>query len=86
MSNWSANRTEPLKNFLAITETRYKVPGDEVYASSPAAYVKLAALPAPNNPAPIIDALMRGDSWLIDSEPHSPSELLLHGSLDYIEC
>ena len=53
-----------LKNFLAITETRYKAPGDEVYASSPAAYLKLAALPAPNNPAPVIDALMRGDFWL----------------------
>ena len=73
MSNWSANRTEPLKNLLAITETRYKAPGDEVYASSPAAYVKLAALPAPNNPAPVIDALMRGDSWLTSGEVLVPT-------------
>ena len=73
MSNWSANRTGPLKNFLAITETRYKAPGDEVYASSPAAYVKLATLPAPNNPAPVIDALMRGDSWLTSGEVLVPT-------------
>jgi hypothetical protein len=68
MSNWTADKPGPPKYLVAITETRYKAPGDDVYAASPVNYVKLDKVPAPDNPAPVVEALMRGDSFVTSGE------------------
>lgn len=73
MTNWMADQSTPLKYLIAITETRYKVPGDEVYSSSPVNYVKLARLPNPRDVSPVIDALKRGDSFITSGEVLVPS-------------
>lgn len=62
MSNWAADRPGPLKQAIAITETRYQEPGDDVYASAPVTYVKIDR--TPDNPAPVIEALKKGDSFI----------------------
>jgi len=42
MSNWLANQSVPPKYLFSISEVRYQSPGDDIYASSPISYVKLA--------------------------------------------
>jgi hypothetical protein len=73
MSNWIAGETTPLKYLIAITETRYKVPGDEIYASSPVNYVKLDRSPKAGDVSPVIEALKRGDSFVTSGEVLVPS-------------
>jgi len=73
MSNWIAGETTQLKYLIAITETRYKVPGDEIYASSPVNYVKLDRSPKPGDVSPVIQALKRGDSFVTSGEVLVPS-------------
>jgi len=73
MSNWVADRPIPPKYLLSISEVRYQAPGDDIYASAPVSYVKLAALPGPQNPAPVIQALMRGDYFVTSGEVLIPS-------------
>lgn len=68
MSNWMADQTIPPKYLLAITETRYKAPGDEVYAASPVNYVKLDRLPQSKDMRGVIQALMRGDYFVTSGE------------------
>jgi hypothetical protein len=68
MSNWMADQPVPLKRLLAITETRYKAPGDEVYAASPVNYVKLETLPNSIDMSAVIQALMRGDYFVTSGE------------------
>ena len=68
MSNWVADQPIPPKYLLSISEVRYQQPGDDIYASSPVAYVKLDTLPPPTDPSPVIKALMRGDSWVTSGE------------------
>jgi hypothetical protein len=73
MSNWSADWAGPPKYLIAITETRFKAPGDDVYAASPVNYVKLDRLPAFDNVQPVVDALMRGESFVTSGEVLVPS-------------
>jgi hypothetical protein len=68
MSNWTADRPGPPKYLIAITETRFKAPGDEVYASSPVNYVKLDRVPPPDRTGEVVQALMRGDSFVTSGE------------------
>ncbi len=68
MSNWQADLPIPPKYLLAITETRFKAPGDEVYAASPVNYVKLASVPSYKDVSPVVKALMRGDYFLTSGE------------------
>jgi hypothetical protein len=68
MSNWSADWPGPPKYLIAITETRYKAPGDDVYSASPVNYVKLDRLPGPGDVSPVVAALMRGESFVTSGE------------------
>jgi hypothetical protein len=68
MNNWVADKPIPPKYILSISEVRHQQPGDEIYASSPVTYVKLARLPAPDDTSPVIQALMRGDSFVTSGE------------------
>src|SRR5262245_42877056 len=49
MNNWVADKPEPPKYILSISEVRHQQPGDEIYASSPVTYVKLDAVPKPDD-------------------------------------
>ena len=73
MNNWVADRPIPPKYFLSISEVRHQQPGDEIYSSSPVTYVKLDALPRTEDHSPIIQALMRGDSFVTSGEVLIPS-------------
>jgi hypothetical protein len=73
MNNWVADKPVPPKYILSISEVRHQQPGDEIYSSSPVTYVKLAALPRPEDPSPVVQALMRGDSFVTSGEVLIPS-------------
>jgi hypothetical protein len=73
MNNWVANLPIPPKYILSISEVRHQQPGDDIYASSPVTYVKLAALPQSQDHSPIIQALMRGESFVTSGEVLIPS-------------
>ena len=73
MSNWTADRPGPSKYVLSISEVRYQAPGDDIYASAPVSYVKLARLPSPQDVSPVIAALMRGDYFVTSGEVLIPS-------------
>ncbi len=68
MSNWQADRPTPPKYLLAITETRYKAPGDDVYAASPVNYIQLDALPTSTDMSAVIGVLRRGDYFVTSGE------------------
>jgi hypothetical protein len=73
MNNWIARTALDPKALLAITETYRKGPGDDVYANGPVSYLRLDALPAPGDYAPIIDVLRRGDYFVTSGEVLVPS-------------
>lgn len=66
MSNWMAARGQPMKYAISISEVRHQQPGDDIYASAPVTYVKLAEQPM--SPAPVVEALKRGDSFVTTGE------------------
>ena len=68
ISNWVADRDEPLKYATSISEVRWQSPGDDIYASAPVTYLHLGKLPPPEDPSPVIDALMAGDSYITTGE------------------
>jgi hypothetical protein len=68
MSNWVADLPIPPKYILSISEARYQSPGDDIYASSPVSYIKLAAAPDSDNIGRVIDVLMRGDYFVTSGE------------------
>jgi hypothetical protein len=68
MSNWLASAATPPKYLLSISEARYQAPGDDIYASSPVSYVKLASLPAAPDLSPVIRALRGGDYFVTTGE------------------
>ena len=68
MNNWVADKPGPPKYVQAITETYENKPGDDIYSSGPVNYVKLAALPGPNDWTPVIDAMKRGDYFWTSGE------------------
>ena len=68
MSNWVADRPEPLKYAISISEVRHQQPGDDLYAGSPVTYVHLQSFPPATDPSPVIDALMKGDMFITTGE------------------
>jgi hypothetical protein len=68
MSNWQADLHTPPKYVTAITETRYKAPGDEVYAASPVNYIRLDAVPSYRDVSPVVKAMMKGDYFVTSGE------------------
>jgi hypothetical protein len=73
MNNWIADSPIPPKQILAISEVRYMQPGDDIYSSAPVQYVKLDRLPGGDDTSPLIQALMRGDSFVSSGEVLIPS-------------
>lgn len=68
MNNWIANSDLQLKYLLAITETYFKAPGDDIYANGPVSYLKLSSLPTGSDYSAIIDVLKRGDYFVSSGE------------------
>lgn len=73
MSNWLVDTAAPLKQLISISEVRHQQPGDDIYASSPVSYVKLAALPPADDVTPIVDALMQGSYFVTSGEVLIPN-------------
>ncbi|MDH3272535.1 MAG: hypothetical protein OEN56_14455 [Gemmatimonadota bacterium] len=73
MNNWISGTDLQLKYLLAITETYFKSPGDDVYANGPVSYLRMDALPEPGDYSPIIDALRSGDYFVSSGEVLVPS-------------
>jgi len=73
MNNWIADTSLRPKYLLAITETYFKSPGDDIYANGPVSYLRIDALPEPGDYAPIIDALTEGDYFVTSGEVLIPS-------------
>src|SRR5262249_29246085 len=73
MNNWVADKLIPLKHILSISEVRHQQPGDEIYSSSPVTYVKLDRMPGPDESSIVIQALMRGASFVTSGEVLIPS-------------
>ena len=73
MNNWLAATGLRPKGLLAITETYFKAPGDDVYANGPVTYLPMEALPRPGDYAPIVDALREGDYFVSSGEVLIPS-------------
>lgn len=73
MNNWIVGTGLRPKYLLAITETYFKSPGDDVYANGPVSYLRLAELPEPGDWAPIVDVLRRGDYFVSSGEVLIPS-------------
>ena len=73
MNNWIVDRPMPLKQVMAITESYQKGHGDDIYANNPVNYVKLEALPGPEDWSPIINAVKRGDYFWTSGEVLIPS-------------
>jgi len=73
MNNWIAHTTLQPKYLLAITETYFKAPGDDIYANGPVSYLKLDELPAGNDYSPIIETLKSGDYFVSSGEVLIPS-------------
>lgn len=73
MNNWIAGTALQPKYLLAITETYFKSPGDDIYANGPVSYLRIANLPEPGDYAPIIDALEQGEYFVTSGEVLIPS-------------
>ena len=73
MNNWVADLPTPLKYMQAISETYRKGPGDDIYANNPVNYVKLAALPGPDDRSSVVNAMKRGDYFWTSGEVLIPS-------------
>jgi hypothetical protein len=72
MSNWVADKPIPPKYLLSISEVRHQQPGDEIYSSAPVTYVRLDRTPGPDQSELVIQALMRGDSFVTSGEVLMP--------------
>ena len=68
MNNWIAHSDKPLKSLLAITETYFKAPGDDIYANGPVTYLRLDELPAGNDYSSITNTLKSGDYFVSSGE------------------
>lgn len=73
MNNWIAHTELAPKALLAITETYFKAPGDDVYANGPVTYLSMDELPAPGDYAPIVDALRDGRYFVSSGDVLIPS-------------
>lgn len=68
MNNWVADKPIPPKYFLSISEVRHQQPGDDMYSSAPVTYVKLERPVGADDSALVVQALMRGDSFVTSGE------------------
>ena len=82
MNNWIAATNLQPKYLLAITETYFKAPGDDIYANGPVSYLKLDALPSGSDYAPIIAVLKQGDYFVSSGEVLIPSHAYLGDGAD----
>jgi hypothetical protein len=73
MNNWIADTELEPKALLAITETYFKAPGDDVYANGPVTYLPLGELPPPGQYALIVDALKSRAYFVTSGEVLIPS-------------
>ena len=73
MNNWIADTSLSPKYLLAITETYFKAPGDDVYANGPVSYLRVGALPEPGDYAPLVAALKNGDYFVTSGEVLIPT-------------
>jgi hypothetical protein len=72
-SNWFANDPTPPKYIMAISEVQTQAPGDDVYGFQPINYLKLDAVPTPDDTSSIIKVLQRGDYFISTGEVLIPS-------------
>jgi hypothetical protein len=72
-NNWMSAAAAPLKFIQAITETYQQGPGDDIYANGPVNYVKVNALPGPDDWSPIVNAMRAGDYFWTSGEVLIPS-------------
>ena len=73
MNNWIAATSLRPKYLMAITETYFKSPGDDVYANGPVSYIRIDELPEPGDYTPIVAALKNGDYFVTSGEVVIPS-------------
>lgn len=73
MNNWVADKPTPPKYIEAISEIYQQGYGDDIYANNPVNYVKLKALPKPDDWTSIVDAMKRGDYFVTSGEVLIPS-------------
>ena len=73
MNNWIADTSLRPKYLIAITETYFKAPGDDVYASGPVSYLRMDELPEPGDYASIVSALKNGEYFVSSGEVLMPS-------------
>ena len=91
MNNWIADSELRPKYLLAITETYFKAPGDDIYANGPVSYLKLDRLPAGNDYSSIINVLRSGDYFVTSGEVLIPRheytgqgrDAVLHADLEW---
>ena len=79
MNNWIVGTGLEPKGLLAITETYFKSPGDDVYANGPVTYLRMDALPPPGEYGPIVEALRSGEYFVTSGEVLIP-EIAYEGS------
>lgn len=73
MNNWIADSDAQLKSLLAITETYFKAPGDDIYANGPVTYLKMDRLPVSNDYSSIVNTLRAGDYFVSSGEVLIPA-------------
>ncbi|MES3008689.1 MAG: hypothetical protein V4751_13055 [Pseudomonadota bacterium] len=73
MNNWLVGSGLQPKSLLAITETYFKAPGDDIYANGPVTYLPLDELPTGKDYSPIINALENGEYFVTSGEVLIPS-------------
>lgn len=76
MNNWITGTGLQPKTLLAITETYFKAPGDDIYANGPVTYLRLDSLPTGNDYSSITGALKRGDYFVSTGEVLIPDHEL----------
>lgn len=73
MNNWISGTGLDPKYLLAITETYFKAPGDDIYANGPVSYLRLDKLPVGADYSPIISALRQGEYFVSSGEVLIPN-------------
>ncbi|MFM1896267.1 MAG: hypothetical protein RLZZ385_1341 [Pseudomonadota bacterium] len=68
MNNWITGSGLRPKYLLAITETYFKAPGDDIYANGPVSYLQLDELPTGNDYSSIIEVLNNGNYFVTSGE------------------
>ena len=84
MNNWITGSGLQPKGLLAITETYFKAPGDDIYANGPVTYLQLESLPTGNDYASIIRVLRDGDYFVSSGEVLIPQHEWLGSGADAV--